>query len=362
MAEKTFFSYATVAPMGEPARDAVQTYLDEFYTFGPPDALYKYDPMAGEMSAEAAKLLNCNPEDVTFINNTTEGINIAAQTLPLEAGDEVLVQGNEYPANLLPWLNLRAKGVDVNVIKGRDNPAAFQQLLDSIGPKTKAISISAAQYYDGYMPDLAKLSQLRRDKGIFVVLDAVQAVGVRKVDLQETPVDFLVSGGQKYLQAGPGSGLLYVNPDITSKLRPTYVGMRSMTSYDEDSFALKEGAARFNLGTQNLVGTVALTAALRHINEIGIDTIEQKNRTLLGQIKACLHEHEIPFIDHGDQQSNIVSMKVSDAKALTEYLKDNDIYIRFVKDVARLSFIHTSTMEDVEILARATREWLDNPR
>ena len=344
--------------MGQPAFDAVKQYLDDFYMFGPPDVLYKYDRMADELASEAARLINCQPDEVTYIKNTTEGINIASEALPLAAGDEVLVLGNEYPANLLPWLKKRQEGVKVQVIKGTDSAEAFQRLLQAITPRTVVVTISSAQYYDGFMANIGQLSGICRKNSIYLVVDAVQSVGVRKLDLQATPVDFLVCGGQKYLQAGVGCGFLYVNAGIMPHLRHTKVGIRSMESFDDDSYTLKTTAGRFQDGTQNLAGIVALHAALKHVNTVGMEAIEHKNIGLLHAAKSYLTDCSIPFIDYGDRQSNIVSLKVSDPSGLAAFLQDQSVYIKPIKDVARLSFNNNSRPEDIETLSKLTRQWL----
>lgn len=358
MNNKLFFNYATVSPMCEPAYTAVRAFLDEFYTVGPPEVLYKYDPMADELATEAAKLLNCDPSEITYVKNTTEGIFLASETLPLDLGDEVLVLGNEYPASLLPWLKKKKDGVDVRVIKGTDNEKAFQELLKTISPKTKAVSISSTQYYDGYTLDLDLLSRTCRENGAYLIVDAVQTIGIRKIDLQKTPVDILLCGGQKYLRAGTGIGLMYVNKKIMPQLRDIKVGIRSMQQFDEDEYVLKDSAARFQDGTQNLPGIVGLLASLRSINQVGIESIEQKNLQLLAEIKAILARHGIPFIDHGDHQGNIISMKVSDPKALFEYLKARNAYIKYINDIARISFVHDINLNDVEKLATLIEAWM----
>ncbi len=356
---KLFFSYATVSAMCDASYSAVKEFLDEFYAVGPPEVLYKYDNIYQKLSAEAAKLLNCQASEITYIKNTTEGIIIASETIPLKKGDQVLVMANEYPANILPWLKKRKDGVDVQLIGGRDNHNAFQTLIKTINPKTRVISISSTQSYDGYMVNLDKLSKLCRQKNIYLVIDAVQTVGTRKIDLTKTPVDFLVCGGQKYLRAGPGSGFMYVNQRVMKDLKDFKVGIRSMQSFDETSYNLKPSAERFQDGTQNLSGIVAITAAIQHINEIGIEEIEKRNLNLLAQIKACLAKYGIPFINHGNAQGNILALQVSQPQELFEYLKDRNIYIKPIKDVARISFIHETKIEEVEKAADLISKWLN---
>jgi cysteine desulfurase / selenocysteine lyase len=358
VSEKILFNYATVAAMSRTAYEAARTCLTDFYQYGPPDVLYRYDMLADDMATEAARLVNCAPEEITYLKNTSEGIILASEALPLRRGDEVLVLGNEYPANVLPWLRKRQDGITVKVIAGRDNEAAFLRLLESIGPRTRVISMSSAQRYDGFMPKLALLSGVCRDLGIFLVIDAVQHIGVRTIDLAKTPVDILVCGGQKYLRAGMGIGLMYVNRTVMASLRDCKAGIRSMEHFDEDSYVLKNTAARFQDGTQNITGLAALHAALREINTIGMDAIQQKNLEILAGIKAILREHEIDFIDHGTCQSNIISMRTADPDALCNFLMERGIYIKAIQDVARVSFIHESKLEDVEVLARHTCEFL----
>lgn len=360
--EKKFFSYATVAPMSRTAYEAARDFMADFYRYGPPEVLYRYDRLADEMADEAARLINSAPDEVTYLKNTTEGIVIASEALPLGTGDEVLVLGNEYPANLLPWLRKRQDGVTVTVVTGRDNEAAFGRLLEAIGPRTKAISISSAQRYDGFMPDLALLSGVCRERGIFLVVDAVQHIGARTIDVAQTPVDILVCGGQKYLRAGMGIGFMYVRKAIIPILRDTRVGIRSMERFDEDSYVLKDTAARFQDGTQNVAGLAALHAALQEINALGMETIQAKGLEILDGTKAILRDQGIDFIDHGARQSNIVSIRTADPAALSEYLMDRGVYIKPVEDVARISFIHESRLEDVEVLARHVREFLDSAR
>jgi cysteine desulfurase / selenocysteine lyase len=360
--DKLFFSYATVAPMCDASYEAVKKYLDDFYQIGPPEVLAIYDPMYKDLSQEAAHLLNCGPEEIVYIKNTSEGVIIASEALPLDKGDEVLVMGNEYPANLLPWLKKRRNGVDVKVISGRDNVKAFRELVDSIGPRTKAIAISSTQCYDGFTADLALLSRLCQDNDIFLVVDAVQTVGIRKIDLQKTPVDFLICGGQKYLQSGPGIGMMYVSNRVIPHLRDTKVGIRSMQRFNESDYVLRENAERFLDGTHNLAGIVAMIAALKRINKIGIEEIERRNLALLEQIKGCFKRHDIPFIDHGTQQGNIVALTVADPTGLMEYLKTQGAYIKTMKDVVRVSFVHETRMDDVEVLATLIRQWLDVSR
>ena len=175
--------------------------------------LEKYQSYVQKLSLEVAKLLNCDPDEVIYAKNTGEGIIMASEALPLKKGDEVLVLGNEYPANLIPWLKKKKDGVNVQIIgdqKHRDNEKAFQELLahqpqnqsrcHRVGPALRRLPRRSRQ-----------LSKICRKYGTFLVVDGVQGVATRVIDLEKIDIDFFACGGQKYLGSIGGSGFLYVN-------------------------------------------------------------------------------------------------------------------------------------------------------
>src|SRR4051812_37174492 len=104
MSKKIFFSYGVVGLMGKEAYEAARLFLVEYYHNGPPQILYKYEPYVDKLRDEVSLLLNCDPSEITYIKNTTEGIHIATEALPLKKGDEILLLENEYPASMLSWL------------------------------------------------------------------------------------------------------------------------------------------------------------------------------------------------------------------------------------------------------------------
>ncbi|MEO5968941.1 MAG: aminotransferase class V-fold PLP-dependent enzyme, partial [Bdellovibrionia bacterium] len=170
MKKSVYLNYGGVAPLSARTFLEMARFLFHFYLLGPRSALLKYEALIPLLSKEIAKLINCEPEEVVYLKNTSEGIIIAAESLPLTSGDEVLVLRFEYPANLIPWLKKRHDGIDVKVIEGPDTPTAFNTLINSINERTKAIAISWVQYYDGYMIDLERLSDICKAKGIYLVV------------------------------------------------------------------------------------------------------------------------------------------------------------------------------------------------
>lgn len=354
--DKIFFNYATVGPVNAASYRAASEFLKDYLQIGPPEVLDKYDVYADKLAQEAAKLLNCSPKEISYIKNTTEGIFIASETLPLKSGDEVLLMANEYPANLLPWLKKRRDGIIVKLIDAKDNRHAFYKLLENITTKTRVVSISWGQYYDGFFADLELLSKVCKENNAFLVVDGVHGVGSRKIDLQKVNIDILSCGGQKEIGAVVGIGFIYVNKNTLGKLLDFKIGIRSVTNFDKSGYELKKDATRFYDGTQNILGIVSLYAALKDINDTGIGVIEKKNINLLNEYKTILRDNNIVFIDYKNQ-ADILSLKVPKPEALTAFLREKNIYVKTVKNALRISFSHHCNVEDFLVLVKHIRTW-----
>ncbi|OGZ83754.1 MAG: hypothetical protein A2599_01515 [Candidatus Staskawiczbacteria bacterium RIFOXYD1_FULL_39_28] len=335
-------------------------FLAEYLAIGPPEVLEKFDAYYKKLSLEVSKILHCSPEEIVYTKNTTEGMVIASETLPLGPGDEVLLMENEYPANILCWLKKRKEGINVKFISGSDNKNAFEALLLSVTEKTRAVCVSWGQYYDGYLPDLKLLSEVCRKNSAFLVVDGVHGIGTRQIDLREIYVDILTCGGQKHIGSLGGIGFMYINKNTIDKLRDFKLGIRSVKYFNNTGYVIKDTAERFQDGTQNLAGIVSLHAAVKEINRLGIKKIEDKNIYLLSAYKKILYRNKIPYINY-ESQTSIVALKVKDPAGLAKYLRKKGVYIKAVKSIARISFSHRSSVKEFIIAVKYICEWLDKP-
>lgn len=273
-------------------------------------------------------------------------------------GDEILLLENEYSANKIPWLKKKKDGLRVKLVKGSTSEEAFDVIIDQINTKTKVIAISLVQYYDGYECDLELLSNICRKRGIFLVVDGIQAVGTRVIDLKKTHIDILLCGGHKHLNSIVGIGFMYINRKIMRRLKDFKVGIRSVKTINKGGYRLKEDAGRFEDGTPNLFGILSLYWSIKCINKIGIKYIERQNLLLLQNLKAQLRENFIPFIDYCTQ-GNLVSLKIADPNGLYRFLRKNRIYVKQIGGIVRISFSHQSTVKEFEKFVKKTREWLN---
>jgi selenocysteine lyase/cysteine desulfurase len=343
-----YFNYAGVAPISYQLVLQLIRFLAHFYFLGPRSALLKYEKYIPLLAQEISTLMRCDPSEISYIKNTTEGIIIAAESLPLREGDEVLVMGCEYPANLIPWLKKRDEGILVNVIEGGDSATSFEKLIQSISERTRAISLSWVQFQDGYMSDIARLSEVCKAREIFLVVDAVQIVGTREVDLSQVKIDILVCGGHKHLMSIMGCGFIYINQQTLLLLSPYKVGIRSVESFSKDGFHLKKTTGRFEDGTANLLGIISLYHQIQLMNRVKVSVIEEKTKGLLNYYKQVLTENQIPFVCY-PEQGNMISIISKNPSLMMEKLEKHGFYVRVINNkFIRVAFSFKNSKRDIQ--------------
>jgi selenocysteine lyase/cysteine desulfurase len=245
--------------------------------------------------AAVARLIGAEPGEIALAPNTSYGINMAAQTLPLRPGDEVLVPDGEFPANVYPWLLLRERGVTVELIpRTATGWPDEDRLLERLsGPRVRAVAISWVQFSSGYRVDLDRLSAACRERDVWLVLDAIQGIGQLPLDVRATPMDVIACGGQKWLLSPWGSGFLYVRRDRIEQLVPRFAGwlafrggedLSRLTDYDA---TFLPDARRFELVTLPYQDLAGLTAGVGLIAEARPERIGTHLRSLRDPLLAA---------------------------------------------------------------------------
>jgi selenocysteine lyase/cysteine desulfurase len=254
------------------------------------------DRTADQPRREAARLIGARPEDIALVESTTHGLEIIAAALPLGPGDKVLVGDTEFMGLAVPWIGRQQlDGFGIELVPNRGGRLLADDFARTADGHTRMILLSSVQWSSGYRADLAAFSDLARARNLVLVVDAIQQLGAFALDVGRTPVDFLVCGGHKWLNAPAGRGFLYVHPRQVERLRPPAWGYLSIEEPPEGwaayfatpaipavrPYDFTRTARRFEVGgTANYPGNVVLGASLALINELGIDRIEGHIRGL----------------------------------------------------------------------------------
>jgi cysteine desulfurase/selenocysteine lyase len=223
-------------------------------------------------------------QEIIFTKGTTDSINTVAFCLGesyFEPGDEVILSMHEHHSNIVPWQMLaQRKGIKIQVIPLNSSLnldlEAFEKLIQ---PKTKLVSITHVSNTLGIQNPIEKIIAIAHQKSIPVLVDAAQSVPHTSVDVQLLDADFLVFSGHK-MYAPTGIGVLYMKHQWISQLSPYQGGGGIIKTVSFEKTEYVEGALKFEAGTPNIEGAIALGAAIDFIKEIGIDAIHAHEKFL----------------------------------------------------------------------------------
>ena len=281
-----YFDHAAVAPLPAPAAAAMSAYAADFRDAG--DVHWpKWRGRVEACRAGLASLLNAAEDEIAVIRNTTEAIGLVAEGIDWREGDNVVVPACEFPSNLLPWRNLKSRGVEVREVKAADerlDPAAVRDACDS---RTRLVAASWVGYATGWRNDPADLCSIAHDAGARFLLDAIQGLGVLPLDVRDVPIDFLAADGHKWLLGPEGAGVLYVRGDRLGDLRPLLVGWNSVAEagdYGAATLTLKETAARYEGGTYATACAAGLAASLELLADVPVADRERRLLSLTSRL------------------------------------------------------------------------------
>jgi len=267
-----YFDHAAVAPLSGPAREAIARWSQQAAEEG--DTVWPEWARHIEKVREcAASLIGADAREIALVPNTTAGINLVAEGFPWKDGDNVITLAGEFPSNLYPWMNLADRGVEERRITVDGIEPDFNRIVDSCDERTKIIAISWVGYSTGWRIDVEQIVELAHQRGILVFLDAIQGLGVFPLDVKRTHVDFLAADGHKWMLGPEGAGLFFLRSEHLDLLRPLGVGWHSVVhahdfTHIEMNYRLE--AARYEGGSQNMVGFLALGENLKTFAEFGL--------------------------------------------------------------------------------------------
>lgn len=280
-----FQDHAAVAPLSAPAAEAMAGYARELAESAYLEGTYYR--AADHVRQAAARLINAHADELTFIKNTSEGLNYVANGIQWVTGDNVVSNTMEFPANVYPWMNLEHRGVSLNVVREEDGRVPFDRLAEAIDKRTRVVSVSAVQWSNGFRIDLTRLGELCQEKGVLLCVDGIQALGVHPIDVRAMNIDFLSADGHKWLCGPEGAGLFYCRRELLGHLRPSepgYLCMKQDFDTTERKFDLRDDARRFDSGAYNLAGICALGASINLLLETGIEDVQKQIKQLTDRL------------------------------------------------------------------------------
>jgi cysteine desulfurase / selenocysteine lyase len=271
--KRIFLAHAGVTALPACAAEAMKSYIscssEDQQEFG--GVLRE----VARTRADAAELLGVSSEEIALLGPTSLGLSLFANGIDWGSGEEVVVYGEDYPANVYPWLNLQNRGVRIKWLQteslGKITPERVEAALT---PNTRLVALASCHFQTGWRIDIPAISTILRKRGILFSLDAIQTLGAFPTPASE--VDFLSADAHKWLLGPLAAGLVYVAKEHFTTCRPTLLGSWNIRSPDflaQRSIEFEEGGRRYEPGVLNVAGIYGMRAAINLIRNQGIPSI-----------------------------------------------------------------------------------------
>lgn len=333
-------------------------------------ATYEYENARVKIKEFINALSAC---EVIFTRGATESINLIAYSYALtnvKENDEIIISSLEHHANIVPWQEVcRRTGAKLKVIPITDNgELLFDQYCSMLNERVKIVSVTQVSNALGIITPIKEIINKAKEFGAITIVDGSQAVPHLKVDVQELGCDFYVFSGHKIY--GPtGIGILYGKADILETMPPYQTGGDMIRSVTFEKTIFNDIPMRFEAGTPNIEGAIALKEAIDYVNKLNINEICEYETALLKYCEERLSEiPDIRIYGKSQNKAAVVSFDIKDIHPhdIGTILDTEGIAIRAghhcaqplmqrlgIPATARASFAFYNTFEEIDALYEA---------
>ena len=253
-------------------------------------------------------------KEVIFTSGTTHSINIVSNGFSkiLKKGDEIIVSGLEHHSNIVPWqMMIKNNDAKLRVIPLKDNGELdMDEFKNILSNKTKIVFLNHVSNALGIINPIEEIIDISHKNGAIVLIDGAQSAAHFKIDLQKLNVDFFTASAHKL--CGPtGVGFLYGKEKLLSQLDPLMGGgeMISDVTFSKTTYA--DLPHKFEAGTPNIAGVIAFGKAIDYLNEIGLDNIEQYEKSLLDYANSKLKEIDgLKIYGDSKNKTSVISFNI----------------------------------------------------
>ena len=285
-----YFNHAAVAPLPRRVAEALEMHNENVRDRGAADWRDWYARVESAREA-AARFIGGKKQEIAFLPSTSWGLNLVAQAFPWKAGDNVVGDDMEFPANVYPWMLLERRGVEFRRAKSREGRVTVDDIAAACDGRTRVVAVSWVAFHNGWVYPIDEIGAFCRERGILFVLDAIQGLGALPIDLRRTPVDVLVADSHKWLLGAEACTIFHVDEGARERVPPPFGGwwnIRHKASYLDYGLDFYEGGRRYEAGTIPTAQIFGLAAALQLFDEIGRENVSARLAETTGALAAGL--------------------------------------------------------------------------
>ncbi len=361
----TYLDAGATHPMPLGAARALETYLREKTQDGSARPL-RVGALEREMIAAFGSLVGAAPNELSLIQSTTMGENLALLALGLpEAGGRIVTDALHFFGSFYTYGEMGQAGMDVVTLPMEaDGRIDMAKMADAIDDNTKLVAISHVSTVNGFEHDLKAICDLAHAKGAYVFADIIHGAGTTPIDLRAAGVDFASSASYKWLMGDFGLGFFYVRREVQEKLRRPWWGYHQLARFQShvypydtpgetvaDYEAIDGAEGLFAMGAAPWTGVIQLNWSLAWLNKVGVEAIQTWRQPMADLIQTELRSRGYEPLTPEDSRTPLVAFALKDARTkLTETLNAAQIRLGLSQNRFRVSLAVFNDMNDVDKL------------
>lgn len=303
----------------------------------------------GAIRENISAFMGARSEHIALIPNFSYGINAVVQSL--KGNEKVLLYKKDFPSVFIPFT---INNFDIVWIDDEDDFFIDPDKLEAaiMEQQINIVAISQIHWQSGFKLDVKRLCDFCRKNGVWTVIDGTQSLGSIAISMQDLQPDVFIASNYKWMNAGFGTGLLYMNTAFANTYPPRFSGAHSNAySFPENKFIYNGDATNYEPGSVDMFGFSVLNKAIEEKNKWGMAQIEAHNSSLTATLLAQLTNLPVELIGGHNKKNrgSIVVLKDADQKIYQQLLANN-ITTTGRNGTVRISLHFYNTAKDIEKL------------
>ena len=300
----------------------------------------------GRIRQTIASFIGARVNNVAMVPNFSWAMNGIIQSL--KGTERVLLYKRDYPSFIEPF---RINHFDITWV---DAPDGFHMQMDIVrdaicNNRVDIVALSHVQWSSGYKIDLKEVGDLCKAHGVVFMVDATQSMGANVIDLAELNIDVFAASNYKWMNAGFGTGVLYVADAFLAKYPPVVGGHNSYKMVD-GVMGYTPSAQSYEPGHPNMFGLTVLESAINYKNELGVAGIEQHNNELAAMLLGGMQGLPVKLLGDLTMRSRSAIIYLIDEDGLGDWIKQHNIVVTQRNGFLRVSMHFYNTIEEVQAL------------
>ncbi len=366
LSRKTHLNTVSLGPLSRRSRERVNEFLDLWEDLGA-SAWYRiWLGACAEARTGLAALIGAKPEHIALHGCASDALAAVAGSLDYDSRNEVVTADLDFPTIALQWLSRGCQGVQVRYAASDDGITVPLERFEAlITEQTAIVATSQVFFTSGAVQDIAALAEMAHRKGALLLVDAYQATGQIPTDVEAANVDFLVTGGLKWLMGGPGLAYLYCAPRHLAELRPSGSGwfaMENQFDFDSHSLVYRSDGRRMETGTPAMAAVYAGLGGIEMLREVGVGRARSHTLRMVEYLETGALErgYKLGIPTQWAERSGIVTIRLDNPAEVVKYLASRGIITDYRPGMIRVSPFFFTTEADIDIFFRAMDEFPTN--